>query len=108
LTDADSLEKGRVMFESDTHPCRACHRADLGGLVGPDLTDNQWLHGCTVAAVSHSIRAGFPLQGMPPYGGGPALSDTELLQLTSYVLAKRGSAPPGAKAPDPVRDQVCE
>ncbi len=36
LTDADSLAKGKAIFESQTHPCVACHRADLGGLVGPE------------------------------------------------------------------------
>jgi cytochrome c oxidase cbb3-type subunit 3 len=106
-TDAASLSKGKVLFESQTNPCAACHRADLGGLVGPDLTDDFWLHGCTPAAISQTIRTGMPTRGMLPYGGGPALGDDQVLQLTSYILSKRGSAPAGAKPKDPERDVEC-
>src|SRR5437868_4286573 len=39
LTDADSLAKGRAIFESTRSGCFTCHRPDLGGMVGPNLTD---------------------------------------------------------------------
>jgi cytochrome c oxidase cbb3-type subunit III len=107
LTDAGSLAKGQAIFTSQTSLCQSCHRADLGGLVGPDLTDERWLHGCTPAEVMHSISTGYPPRGMLPYGGGPRLSDAELLQLASYVLSRRGSHPANAKAPDAARDKTC-
>ena len=44
---------------------------------------------------------------MLPYGGGPKLTDEQLLQLASYVLSKRGSHPPNPKAVDPARDKAC-
>lgn len=108
LTDADSMAKGKAIFESQTHPCAACHRADLGGLVGPNLTDEYWLHGCKASDVVQTIKTGFPTAGMLPYGGGPALTDEQLLQLASYVLLQRGSNPPAAKARVPDRDVECE
>lgn len=108
LTDADSLAKGKALFESQTNPCMACHRPDLGGLVGPNLTDEYWLHGCTAGAIVQSIRVGYPTKGMLPFGGGPALTDDQMLQLASYILSKRGSNPPGAKAKDLERDVECE
>jgi cytochrome c oxidase cbb3-type subunit 3 len=108
LTDEESLKEGQEIYESDTHPCRACHRPDLGGLVGPNLADDMWLHGCSVGAVMQSIKVGYPLLGMLPSGGGPAMDDAELLQVASYILSKRGSQPAGAKVPDPARDQVCQ
>ena len=107
LTDAESLEKGRTIFTSQTSLCQSCHRPDLGGLVGPDLTDERWLHGCAPGEVMHSIATGYPPRGMLPYGGGPRLSETELLQLASYVLSRRGSRPVNPKAPDPARDKTC-
>jgi len=107
LTDQASLEKGRAVFESQTNPCSACHRPDLGGLVGPNLTDDQWLHGCTAGEIVHDIQTGFPQRGMLPYGGGPALSDEQLRQVASYVLSKRGSHPPNPKIPDAERDKAC-
>jgi cytochrome c oxidase cbb3-type subunit 3 len=67
-----------------------------------------WLHGCSVGTVMQSIKVGYPLLGMLPSGGGPAMDDAELLQVASYILSKRGSQPPGAKAPDPARDQACQ
>lgn len=107
LTDADSLAKGQAIFASQTSLCQSCHRADLGGLVGPNLTDDLWLHGCTAGDLMRSISIGFPPRGMLPYGGGPKLSDTELLQVASYVLSRRGSKPPNPKAPDAARDKAC-
>lgn len=106
-TDPHEIAEGKAIFESQTHPCAACHRPDLGGLVGPNLTDDRWLHGCAIADVMQSIRTGYPLQGMVPYGGGPALSDEKLYELGSYILSKRGSQPAAPKPADPTRDQAC-
>lgn len=108
LTDADSLAKGKAVFESQTNPCASCHRPDLGGLVGPNLTDEHWLHGCTPGQVVQSIKTGYPTKGMLPYGGGPALTDDQVLQVTSYILSKVDSHPVNPKAKDPERDVECE
>jgi cytochrome c oxidase cbb3-type subunit 3 len=107
LTDAESLAKGKALYNAQTSMCATCHRADLGGLVGPDLTDDFWLHGCSVAAIAASVQVGFPTRGMPPFGGGPALTVEQLQQLSSYILSTRGSAPAGAKPKDPERDVAC-
>lgn len=107
LTGPQDLEAGKKIFESSTHPCHACHRADLGGLVGPNLTDDKWLHGCSVGQVVESIRTGYPLQGMVPFGGGPALGDQQLLELASYILSRRDSHPANPRPVDPVRDLAC-
>ena len=107
LTAEEDLARGRELYESTTHPCAACHKPDLGWLIGPNLTDDQWTHGCSVAEVVTAIRVGFPLLGMLPYGGGPALTEQQVLQLASYILSKRGSNPADAKASDPARDKPC-
>jgi cytochrome c oxidase cbb3-type subunit 3 len=107
LVDEASLSQGRAIFEADANVCSSCHRADLGGLVGPNLTDEHWLHGCSVEEIVTSIRTGYPLQGMMPYGTGTPLSDDQLVKVTSYILSKRGSSPPGPKAIDAERDRVC-
>jgi cytochrome c oxidase cbb3-type subunit 3 len=108
LTDTPSLEKGRAIFESPTSLCSSCHRPDLGGLVGPNLTDNGWLHGCQISDVMTSIRTGYPSRGMLPFGGGTPLSDEQLRQLASYVLSKRGALPAAPKPADPEREKACE
>jgi len=106
LTDADSLAKGREIYEG-ANLCHACHRKDLGGMVGPNLTDDLWIHGCTPAELVKNIATGFPPQGMLPYGSGTRLSDQQLLQVVSYILSKRGSHPPEPRAAAPDREKAC-
>jgi len=94
---------GRGQVELGDHG----HRPDLGGLVGPNLTDDLWLHGCTAGDLVRDVRTGFPQKGMLPFGTGKVLSDEQVLQLVSYVISKRGSNPPNPKAADPERDAEC-
>jgi len=108
LTDADSLNQGRAIFEGADNVCASCHRPDLGGLIGPNLTDDRWRHGCSVQAIAASIKTGYPLQGMMPFGTGKSLNDEQVLKLASYVLSRRGSAPPAPKPIDPAVDTACQ
>lgn len=108
LTDQASLDKGRAIFEGPTNVCFSCHRQDLGGLVGPNLTDERWLHGCSIDDVVKSITTGYPLKGMMPYGVGKPLTDQQVLEVASYVLSKRGSSPAAPKPADPERDKTCQ
>jgi cytochrome c oxidase cbb3-type subunit III len=107
LTDASSLAQGKTIFEGPDNVCWSCHRQDLGGMVGPNLTDDQWLHGCTLQEIVTSIKNGYPLKGMLPFGTGKPLTDDQLLQVTSYVISKRGSAPVNPKPVEPERDTIC-
>lgn len=104
LTDAASLEAGRTLFDGAQNTCYTCHRNDLGGMVGPNLTDEFWIHGGDVTAIMKSIKTGFPDKGMMPYGTNARLSDRQVLQLASYILSKQGSNPPNPKPIDPARE----
>jgi len=107
LTDAASLKKGQEIFESANSLCSTCHRTDLGGQVGPNLTDEFWIHGCDLQTIMKNITTGFPEKGMLPYGSTNKLSDEQLLQVASYVLSKQGSNPPDPKPIEPERDVKC-
>lgn len=107
LRDEPSLAQGRSIFEGPDNVCSSCHRADLGGTIGPNLTDEYWLHGCSVQQIVTSIRTGFPMKGMMPFGTGKPLTDTQVLQVASYVMARRGSSPADPKPIDPERDVAC-
>jgi cytochrome c oxidase cbb3-type subunit 3 len=107
LTDPHALAQGRAIFEGADHVCYSCHRADLGGMIGPNLTDDRWLHGCTMQDVVSSIKTGYPLKGMMPFGTSKPLNDEQLAQVASYVLSKRGSSPKDPKPVDPERDLQC-
>ena len=44
--------------------CVACHSADGGGLVGPNLTDDNWIHGGGIKNVFKTIKYGVTAKGM--------------------------------------------
>ena len=108
LTDPASLAAGRTIFEGPDNVCYSCHRPDLGGMIGPNLTDDRSLHGCGIDAVVKSIKTGYPVKGMLPFGTGKPLTDQQLLQVASYVLSKHGSNPPNPKPTEPDRDVECK
>jgi cytochrome c oxidase cbb3-type subunit 3 len=108
LTDPASLAAGRAIFEGPDNVCYSCHRPDLGGMIGPNLTDDRWLHGCGIEHIVQSIKTGYPVKGMMPFGTGKTLTDQQVLQVASYVLSKRGSNPPNPKPSEPDRDADCK
>lgn len=90
------LQAGQAQFASK---CAACHGAELQGLIGPNLTDNYWLHGKgTRMDLVKVIREGVPDKGMPPWG--PVMKRDEIYAVTAFILSKHGSKPAGAKAPE--------
>ncbi len=107
LSDSESLEKGKAIFNSTNSLCMTCHREDLGGMVGPNLTDDYWIHGCSLEDIVHSIINGFPEKGMLPYGSNNKLSDIELSQVASYILSMKGTNPPDPKPIEPDREVKC-
>jgi cytochrome c oxidase cbb3-type subunit 3 len=81
-----------------TSKCSACHGQDLQGVIGPNLTDNFWIHGKgTRMDIVKIIREGVPEKGMPPWGS--VLKKEEVYGVAAFILSKKGSNPPNAKAP---------
>ncbi len=95
LTSAVDLAEARKIFVSK---CTVCHGPDGGGLVGPNLTDDHWLHGGHVNDIFRTIKYGVPEKGMRAWKG--ALSDQQIAQLTGYIKSIAGSQPQNAKAPE--------
>lgn len=108
LSDEASLAAGQAIYASPSNLCQTCHGPQGQGMVGPNLTNEYWKHGCDLESIILSIKNGFPSRGMPPYGSGSPLSDEELQQLASYIISMRGSDPANPKAPDMSRSQPCE
>jgi cytochrome c oxidase cbb3-type subunit 3 len=95
LTDASSLEEGKTIYKDMN--CFACHGLNgEGNAIGPNMTDEYWLHGCDIKSVFNVIKNGVPAKGMTPYKG--QLSDEKIQKVSSYVLSMVGSNPPNAKA----------
>lgn len=104
LTDTASIEAGKAIFTGPTNSCFTCHRADLGGLVGPNLTDEYWIHGGDFQSIVKSIKTGYPEKGMQPFGTNAKLSDKQVVQVASFILSMKGTNPQNPKPIDPTRE----
>ena len=97
LTDAASLGTGKTIFIARCSPCHG----QLGeGNVGPNFTDDYWLHGGTVNDIFKTVKYGVPAKGMVPWQG--VLKPEEMQDVVSYVMSLHGTNPPNAKAPQGV------
>lgn len=94
LSDATSLEAGKKLF---TTTCAACHAADGGGMVGPNLTDPYWIHGGSISDIFKTIKYGWPEKGMKSWQED--YSPVQMAQLSSYVKSLEGTKPAKAKEP---------
>lgn len=89
------LAEGRQVFSTN---CAVCHRADGGGLIGPNLTDEAWIHGDSPTRLHATIVEGVLAKGMP--GWGRILKPAQVDAVTAYVLSLKGTNPPSPKAPE--------
>ncbi len=81
--------------------CAPCHRPDGGGLIGPNLTDDYWLHGGSITDVYTTVTSGVLEKGMPAWG--KMLKPAELEAVVAYVWTLKGTNPPNPKAPQGVQ-----
>jgi cytochrome c oxidase cbb3-type subunit 3 len=78
--------------------CASCHGDNAQGLIGPNLTDDRWIHGGKLTEIYSTLVNGVTAKGMPPWGR--ALAPEKITALTSYLRALQGSSPAGPKAPE--------
>lgn len=81
--------------------CAACHRPDGGGSVGPNLTDDFWIHGGAPLEVYNTIHEGVPEKGMLRWADN--YTNLEVAKLAAYVTKLHGTNPPSPKAPEGTR-----
>ena len=92
--DAATVEVGRALYAQN---CVACHRADGGGLIGPNLTDNQWIHGGEPLRVFRTVSEGIAAKGMPAWGA--QLGPDRTMSVVAYLLTLRNTNVAAGKAP---------
>jgi cytochrome c oxidase cbb3-type subunit 3 len=95
--DKAVLSAGQQLFILN---CAPCHRPDGGGLVGPNLTDEYWIHGGAFADNLKVIWNGVPEKGMVTWKG--MLKPEQIHAVASYIYTLRGTQPPN---PKPREDQ---
>jgi cytochrome c oxidase cbb3-type subunit 3 len=93
LSGAD-IDNGKILYANN---CAVCHGNEGQGKVGPNLTDEYWLHGGRINDVFKVIKLGAIEKGMMSWKG--VFSATEIAQISSYIKSIGGSKPAGAKEP---------
>lgn len=95
LTDAAALDAGKLIFAAN---CVACHTADGGGLVGPNLTDDYWIHGGGIKNVFKVIKYGVVAKGMISWQS--QLNPKQIQDVASYIISLHGTTPANPKQPE--------
>jgi cytochrome c oxidase cbb3-type subunit III len=94
VTDAAGLAEGKKLFGAN---CSPCHGANAQGVVGPNLTDDYWLHGGGVKNVFKTIKYGVQEKGMKSWKDD--FSPVQIAELASFIKSLHGTKPAGAKDP---------
>jgi cytochrome c oxidase cbb3-type subunit 3 len=90
------LARGQATFALK---CAPCHRADGGGLVGPNLCDDYWIHGSNFSDNVKIIWNGFESKGMLSWKK-QGMKPNEILEVASYIYTLRGTHPKNPKPPE--------
>jgi cytochrome c oxidase cbb3-type subunit 3 len=93
LTGAEDIAAGKAIFLNPQN-CVTCHRADAGGNVGPNLTDDYWIYGGSIKDLFKTIKYGTN-KGMRSWKDD--LSAKQIAQVASYVKSLHGTNPPSPK-----------
>jgi cytochrome c oxidase cbb3-type subunit 3 len=77
--------------------CQACHAADGGGGVGPNFTDQYWIHGGSIGDMFKTVKYGVPSKGMISWES--QLRPKEMAQVVSYIKSLGGTKALAPKEP---------
>lgn len=94
LTEATDVAAGKDVFKAN---CAACHGQLGEGTVGPNFTDEYWIHGGSIQDIFKSIKYGWVEKGMKSWKED--LSPMQIAQVASYIKSLKGTNPPNGKAP---------
>lgn len=92
--DAAVLKNGQALFATR---CPPCHGDQAQGLVGPNLTDEYWLHGGKIKDVFKTIKYGVPEKGMIAWE--KSMSAQQISDIANYVMSLQGTKPANPKEP---------
>jgi cytochrome c oxidase cbb3-type subunit 3 len=82
--DAEWVAKGETIFVQN---CAQCHLEDLSGSVGPNLVDDEWIHGSNPTDMYNTVKNGVLEKGMQPWDG--LLSPKQMAEVVAYVISKQ-------------------
>ncbi|WP_243403355.1 cbb3-type cytochrome c oxidase N-terminal domain-containing protein [Sphingobacterium haloxyli] len=77
--------------------CAVCHGNAGEGGIGPNLTDDYWLHGADIKDVFAVVKYGVPEKGMVPWE--QTLTPGQIAEVSNYIITLAGTNPPNPKEP---------
>lgn len=92
LTDGASLAAGKSTYSAN---CVACHGANGEGGVGPNLTDDFWIHQGDIKDIFKTLKYGYPEKGMKAWEQD--LGARQIHEVASYVKSLKGTNPANPK-----------
>ncbi|MDP2387120.1 MAG: cbb3-type cytochrome c oxidase subunit II [Bacteroidota bacterium] len=92
INDKASLIRGQEIYKGN---CTPCHGMQGEGIIGPNLTDNFWLHGGSDMSIIKTIVSGVPEKGMMSWR--LEFTPVEVGQLVAYIKSIKGTNPRNAK-----------
>jgi cytochrome c oxidase cbb3-type subunit 3 len=95
LTEDAAILSGKTIYDAN---CIACHAEDGGGIVGPNLTDEYWIHGGGIKNVFKVIKYGIVEKGMISWQ--TQLNPLQMQEVSSYVISLQGTDPAAPKQPE--------
>lgn len=95
MKDSDLLTFGKSIFAAN---CVSCHGADGAGLVGPNLTDEQWKSVNRLEDIVQVVSEGAGNGAMP--GWKTRLHSNEIILASAYVASLRGQNRIGPRGPE--------
>lgn len=90
--DPTEIVSGKGVYDAN---CVACHGEKAEGLVGPNLTDEFWIHGGGISNIYKAVKYGFPEKGMVSWEKN--LSAKNISEVANYIISLKGTKPAGAK-----------
>ena len=94
LHSNEDVAAGKDVYATNCFPCHGQHGE---GGIGPNLTDDYWIHGGKSSDIVRVISNGVPDKGMTSWL--PILGENRVVQLAAFIISLHGTSPPGAKAP---------
>lgn len=99
--DGALIENGKTVFNTN---CVACHGEHGQGTVGPNLTDQFWLHGGSINDIFKTVKYGVAAKGMASWEKN--LSSKNIAEVVNYIMSLQGTRPANPKAPQGEKYEV--